>query len=275
MLPAKAGKRTNLDMVRKAAVFDGIEAEMRSWSWTIAIGRLIAGEWVQRVIARLHQEIAGFDVPSERADGFQCNPERIRKMTKANLKSSTAAAPKSSEKEEFDGTAYVFHMVEVTGGKKVPVGTKSECIQAKVGPYGPFCRIVVEDREICVDAKHIKVLKPLAPARLAVLKAETDAAAEAVLIVSGIVKNETEKAVLIAHSGWFKARWFPKSFVTKLGEHDDAEQSLYEVPTWKVRADMGPDAVKALEGMQATFEAMLAPKAVPGKTTVIKGRKAK
>lgn len=201
----------------------------------------------------------------------------------AKIISKTVAAASSSTKA-FDPADYVFHIVEVAGGKKFEEGSQFECVKAGINRYGkPYLMINVDGIDDFIDPKNVTVLKPMAAAKAALVKSELEAAREAVIMLGGLIKNETEKAVLIQHHGWFKAKWFPKAFVTKLGDHEDGQQSIFEVPAWKVKADMGPDALAALEELQSGYEKMLEPakpepkagqSLVTGKTTIIR-RKAK
>lgn len=193
----------------------------------------------------------------------------MKNTTKA---AASEASSKPTREELLASVAGLeFQTVQITGGKKFPVGEKFECIKVGVSKWGKaYTILMVEGEEQFCDPGNVKALKPLLPARIAAIKASLEEARDAVLILSGSVKNESDSAVLIKHHGWFKPRWFPKSLISVLGEHEDGEQSLYEVPAWKIRADHGPDGVAALEALQDGFNAMLQPKAVPGKTSLIR-----
>jgi hypothetical protein len=166
---------------------------------------------------------------------------------------------------------FEFKTVEIIGGKKFPIGEKFECVKVGISKWQkPYVIISVNGEDEFCDPKNLKALKPLLPARAALVKAEQEEKKNAVIILSGIIKAETEKAVGIKHHAWFKTVWFPKTLITELGNHEDGEQVLYEVPVWKVQAEHGSDGVEALRALQPGFEKMLQPKAVVGKTTVIR-----
>ena len=177
----------------------------------------------------------------------------------ANTKTAkTETAPKSREELLATVAGFEFHTCEIVGGRNFPLGEKFDCIKVGISSYGkPYTVISVNGEDKFCDPKNLKVLKPMTEAKAVAAKAALEEAKEATLIVGGTVKNESEKAVLIAHHGWFKPKWFPKSLVTLLGDHEDGEQSLYEVPRWKIAADHGPDGLKALQGLQSAYEAML------------------
>jgi hypothetical protein len=196
-------------------------------------------------------------------------------MTKTAKTAAASKTPSSREELLSEVKQFEFQTVEIVGGRKFPIGEKFDCIKVGISSYGkPYTILSVNGVDQFCDPRNLKVLKPMVPAKAAAAKAALEEAKEATLIVSGTIKNESEKAVLLSHHGWFKAKWFPKSLITKLGDHEDGEQSLYEVPRWKVLADHGPNGVKDLEGLQAGFEAMLEieeepapqPKAVVRKT---------
>jgi len=200
-------------------------------------------------------------------------------MTKTakNTASSKTSAKASKTREEMltELSAFLFHTCEIVGGRNFPIGEKFDCVKVGVSGYGkPYTVLSVNGEDKFCDPKNLKPLKALTDAKAAAAKAAQDEAREATLIVSGTIKNESEKAVLLQHHMWFKPRWFPKSLITLLGDHEDGEQKLYEVPRWKVQADHGPMGVAALEDLPEGFEEMLAeaekPKAIVGKTSLIK-----
>lgn len=185
-------------------------------------------------------------------------------------KSTETSSNKTKEELLSDVAHFEFQTVEIMKGKNFPIHEKYECVKVGISHYGkPYVLITVDDTDRFCDPKNLKALKPLSPARIAAIKARLEADREATLIVSGTIKSESEKAVLLSHHGWYKAKWFPKSLISVLGDHEDGEQKLYEVPLWKIKVD-GPDVVAALEALQDGFVKMLRPKSIVGKTTLIK-----
>lgn len=185
------------------------------------------------------------------------------KTTKTVAKTAAKAESKVKSRDELLASVadLEFQMVEITGGKKLPKGKQFEVVKVGVSKWNkPYVILQVEDTEVFFDPAHVKAVKALSAARIAAVKAKVEADKEQVLILSGVVKNESEKAVLIKHHAWFRPVWFPKALVTTLGDHEDGEQELFEVPMWKVRADHGPQGVAALEELQSGFEKMLTKK---------------
>jgi hypothetical protein len=191
-------------------------------------------------------------------------------MTKT---AKTVAKSEVSSREELLASVsqFEFQTCEIVGGRNFPIGEKFDCIKVGVSGYGkPYTVISVNGEDRFCDPKNLKVLKPMTEAKIAAAKAALEEAKEATLIVGGTIKNESEKAVLISHHGWFKPKWFPKSLVTKIGDHEDGEQNLYEVPRWKIHADHGPAGVKALAALQDGYEAMLEPEEKPEPKVVVR-----
>lgn len=186
---------------------------------------------------------------------------KFSKTAKSATKVASKAAPKAAtSREELleEVSAFEFQTVEIIGGRNFPKGEKFDCIKVGISGYGkPYTVLSVNGEDKFCDPKNLKVLRPMAPAKIAAAKAALEEAKEATLIVGGTIKNESEKAVLLSHHMWFKAKWFPKSLITVIGDHEDGEQTLYEVPRWKVLADHGPKGVADLEGLQDGYEAML------------------
>jgi hypothetical protein len=211
-------------------------------------------------------------------------------MAKFMKKLAETTADVSPKAKEFVAADYLFHVVEVTGGKKLEKGTKAECIKAGKGRFGNYLLLNVDGDEVFVNPGQVKVLKAVDAAKAALLKAEVEARAEETHIVGGIIQRETfdrvedgvEKkgAVLVKHHGWFKALWFPKPFVVILQDHDDGEQVLLEIATWKIRSQIGPRGIQDLDALQEGYQAMITPPAKPepkagrslvtGKTTIIR-----
>lgn len=168
------------------------------------------------------------------------------------------AAPLSREELLEEVREFEFQTCEIVGGRKFEIGAKFDCIKVGISSYGKAYTVLsVNGEDQFCDPKNLKVLRPMTEAKIAASKAALEEAKEATLIVSGTIKNESEKAVLLSHHNWFKPKWFPKTLITKLGDHEDGEQSLYEVPRWKILADHGPNGVKELQALQAGFEEML------------------
>lgn len=185
-------------------------------------------------------------------------------MSIAKKTAKTVVASEKPTREELLASVagLEFQTVEIVSGRKFPIGEKFDCVKVGVSKWGKAYAVlsVDGDDQFC-DPANLKAVKAFAPAKIAATTAKLEADKEATLVVSGTVKRESENAVLISHHGWFKPRWFPKSLITVIGDHEDGEQSLYEVPTWKVRADHGPQGVAALESLQEGFQEMLNPKA--------------
>lgn len=194
-------------------------------------------------------------------------------MSKYTSKKIAALKPSTKvEEEKIDPAKFAFNMVEVTGGKQF-LGQKAECVKSGVTRWKrPFAILVIDDEEEFVNPAHLKIVKPLPEARVAAIKAKQEADREAVIMIGGIVKQESEKAILFSHHAWFRPMWFPKSMVTKIGDHDDGKQTIFEFPLWKIKRELNEEAFAALESLQSGYEKMLAPKAVPGKTSLIKRR---
>jgi hypothetical protein len=168
------------------------------------------------------------------------------------------AAPSSREELLAEVQEFEFQTCEIVGGRKFPLGEKFDCVKVGISSYGKAYTVLsVNGEDQFCDPKNLKVLKPMTEAKVAAAKAALEEAKEATLIVSGTIKNESEKAVLLSHHNWYKAKWFPKTLITKIGDHEDGEQSLYEVPRWKILADHGPAGVKELQALQEGFEEML------------------
>lgn len=168
------------------------------------------------------------------------------------------AAPSSREELLEAVREFEFQTCEIVSGRKFEIGAKFDCVKVGISSYGKAYTVLSVDGEdqFC-DPKNLKVLRPMSEAKIAASKAALEEAKEATLIVSGTIKNESEKAVLLSHHNWFKAKWFPKTLITKLGDHEDGEQSLYEVPRWKILADHGPAGVRELQALQEGYEEML------------------
>lgn len=186
--------------------------------------------------------------------------------TKTAAKVAAASSEKKVSREELLATVtpFEFQTCEIVAGRNFPIGEKFDCIKVGISSYGkPYTVISVNGEDRFCDPKNLKVLKPMSDAQKASAKAELEAAKEATMIVGGTIKNESEKAVLLSHHMWFKPRWFPKSLIVLLGEHEDGEQNLYEVPAWKVKADHGPKGIADLQSLQEGYEAMLEPEEKP------------
>jgi hypothetical protein len=187
-------------------------------------------------------------------------------MAKTAKITTTAASSERMSREELLASVagLEFQTCEIIGGKKFPKGEKFDCIKVGVSKWGKaYAVISVDGDDQFCDPANLKPLKALVPAKVALVKAGLEEARDAVIVVSGTIKRESENAVLLSHHGWFKPRWFPKSLITNLGDHEDGEQNLYEVPVWKIKADHGPLGVEALEALQEGFQKMLTPKAKP------------
>jgi hypothetical protein len=193
-------------------------------------------------------------------------------MSKTATKTVAASSEKMTRDELLATVSpFEFQTCEIVAGRNFPIGEKFDCIKVGISSYGkPYTVISVNGTDKFCDPKNLKVLKPMVEAKVAAAKAALEEAKEATLIVGGTVKNESEKAVLISHHGWFKPKWFPKSLVTKIGDHEDGEQNLYEVPRWKIQADHGPDGVKALQSLQDGYEKMLEPEEKPEPVKVVR-----
>jgi hypothetical protein len=193
---------------------------------------------------------------------------KSQKTATATVSEKTAISKLSYEEKMAIVQPFLFHQVEVTKGKKFPIGDKYDCVKIGINKWGyPFCLLSIDGEEVFSDPANLKALKPFAPAKAALAKAAVEASSDATLIVSGTIKAETQGkkdgkgSVLLVHHNWYKPRFIPKSLISKVGEHEDGVQSLFEIPAWKVKADGGPRDVADLEALQEGFQKMLTKKA--------------
>jgi hypothetical protein len=76
-------------------------------------------------------------------------------------------------------------------------------------------------------------------------------------MIPASVGLEREKAVQLRYSGWFKAMWFAKESVEEIGATGTEGVAVYEVPAWKIKQEMGGDALEALEAKQGEFAKLI------------------
>lgn len=169
----------------------------------------------------------------------------------------------ASIREEFP---VEFHHCEITGGSKdraekdprYAVGSKVDCVWVGANRYlGQSARIAFSDgSEGFIDPKFLKKGKPFTDAEKAKAMAERQAEADDTVYIAATVTRENDNAVLIEYQGWFSGKWFPKKLVTKTGA-TDGELPIWEIPAWKVRKDIGNDALDHLRSKQDRWTAMV------------------
>lgn len=156
--------------------------------------------------------------------------------------------------------ALKFHFATISGGRKLPEGTKVEVVNVGVNRFNKeyaMVNVPGMDTVQFIDPKFLTIGAKLPAPRIAVLEAEREAASSEVLIIPGIIQQERDKSVLLEYSGWFKGVWFPKTMIEHVGDHEDGIHKLYEVPAWKVRKDRGADSAAILTAMQDKLAAMV------------------
>lgn len=152
-----------------------------------------------------------------------------------------------------------FHHCEITGGSETriakdgryAIGAKVDCTWVGANKFlGQSARITFSDGSTgFIDPKFLKAGKPFSDAEKAKAMAEREAETSDTLYIAATISRENDKAVLMEYQGWYAAKWFPKTMVTKTGAMD-GDIPIWEIPVWKVRKDIGNDAVAALMAKQ-------------------------
>jgi hypothetical protein len=160
-------------------------------------------------------------------------------------------------KEEFG--ELVYHNVTINGARKFENGTAGECLFVGVSKFlQPMAIVALKDGENAyVQPRFLKKGKPIDAKRKAFLEAEREAASSETVMLPAMVGKETERAVLLQYSGWFKGMWFNKENVEKIGDTATEGVSVFEVPVWKIRQSMGQDAVDGVKAKQADFAKLI------------------
>lgn len=181
--------------------------------------------------------------------------------TAAKAKPAATNANDNGRKElPAEYAALKFHFATISGGRKLPEGTKVEVVNVGVNRFNKeYAMVNVPGMETVqfIDPKFLTIGAKLPAPRIAVLEAEREAASSEVLIIPGIIQQERDKSVLLEYSGWFKGVWFPKTMIEHVGDHTDGIRKLYEVPAWKVRKDRGGDSASTLAAMQDELTEMV------------------
>lgn len=167
----------------------------------------------------------------------------------------TKAERKAEVQKDFAGL--MMHNVTVTSGKKIPQGTEGECIWLGVSKWlQPLAQITVqgEDAPLWIDPNHLTAGKPLSTARKSAIEAEQAEQSEKTVYMPGRCTRETDNGVTLRHAGFFRELSFSKKDVAEVGEMKDG-MTLYEVPAWKIRAEIGQMAVDMLDANRETYEA--------------------
>jgi hypothetical protein len=185
------------------------------------------------------------------------------KNTASNTASKDAVSGKTwyerkkelTEKVRAEFGDFVYHNIEIHGARKYEDGTKGECVFVGSSKYiQPMAIINFPDgKQGFIQPRFMKKGKPIDAKRKALLEAEREAESGHTVMIPASVGLEREKAVQLRYKGWFKAMWFAKESVEEIGATATEGVSLYEVPAWKIKQEMGQDALDALEAKQAEF----------------------
>jgi hypothetical protein len=206
---------------------------------------------------------------------------KTTKTTKAASKKQTKTTVLTDELKALE-----FQSVEVTGGKKFPVGTKAVVLKVDMSKkYSTVYAIIRPEGttdSLFIDPQWLKAIGSIKPAKKAALSAELEADREATLLVAGKVREERETSILLDHHGWYQSRWFPKSLITLMAtEPLENGEFIYEAPRWKVKQLIKDKGIEALEELQSLYQdhidaeneaavAAKAAKAKPAKPELIK-----
>ena len=156
----------------------------------------------------------------------------------------------------------VYHNVTIKGAKKFEDGTKGECLAVGASKWiQPFAMIALPDGEtVFVQPRFVVKGKPIDAKRKALLEAEREAKASETVMLPASIGKESEKAVQLRYKGWFKPMWFSKENVQHLGDTAEEGIAVYEVSTWKIKQEMGEDALEALVAKQGEFAKLMVDK---------------
>jgi hypothetical protein len=149
-----------------------------------------------------------------------------------------------------------FKVVQVTGGRKFPEGMKADCIKVGISKrYNrPYALLSVKGKKEFIDPKFLRIIGDMDKAKVALLQSEMETATNATLLVAGSIAEERENAVKFQHSGWYSPLWLPKSLISVICEVPETEESIYEVPEWKILSTRKEAGVEALKGLQDGYQ---------------------
>lgn len=164
-----------------------------------------------------------------------------------------------TEKVKAEFGDLVYHNVTINGARKIEDGTKAECIYVGASKYlQPMAIVTFADgSKGYTQPRFLTKGKPIDAKRKALLEAEREAEASHTVMLPASVGAEREKAVQLRYSGWFRALWFTKESVERIGGTATDGVDMFEVPAWKIKQEMGADALEALEGKQAEFAKLI------------------
>lgn len=187
----------------------------------------------------------------------------VANATKAATKAANKPAEKPAETKkvsELTGT-----MCKVVSGRKHK-GETVGILWASIKPngYGSMLARAYHgkhsaENEFWIDQKHLEKTDAKVPADVMdAYNKQREAEIGEMFYIAAHVGRETDKAVSLRYSGWYKDVWFPKADIEKtdkylvVGSGDDAtETPIYEIAAWRVRKECGNDSYNALKGKQA------------------------
>lgn len=189
-----------------------------------------------------------------------------KNASKAPAKEAPAKAPETTAadaRKVAKATAefLVGKLVKVNGGRKFK-DQKAIVGWGGVNKFGSAIVRAAVDGEDAIqffDAKHLEVLADAdKKSAAAVIKRITDER-DATLYIAATVYQERDKAIQLGYAGWFKRIWFTKEMVSDTGAtlNDEAKTQIFEIPVWKVKSEVGGDAVEMLRSKQAELEALV------------------
>lgn len=155
--------------------------------------------------------------------------------------------------EEFGNLKY--QVCEFIKGKKIPLGTKCECVFIGVNRYlDPMAVVYIGDSEEPTFTKpaYLKPIKPMDKAKVARIEAERKQEAEETVLVIGRILREEDDFVVFHYSGWFGPKSFGKSLIETVKVFEDGTVAV-SIDAWKIKADVGPDALDVLRSKQDEF----------------------
>ena len=112
-------------------------------------------------------------------------------------------------------------------------------------------------KPLFVDPGKLTKGKAMDKAKVARLQSEREEANSATVLVPGTVRRQTDSGIMLAYHGWMKAIFFtPTMIVKREGTMPRAvgdttiDLDIFEVPAWKVKQEVGQDALDALLAKQ-------------------------
>lgn len=193
----------------------------------------------------------------------------MAKNTTKTAKADTATrywdAKKAKTEEVRKEFPFAMHNCEMLSDRKsggevvIPKGSTVKCIWIGANKFLRGQAIVLyKGDQFFVEPKMLKKGKPMDKGEVARLEAEREEASSATVLVYGEVRKQTDKGILLAYPGWMKNLFFTTTMVAKrdgtfpyVRGKDTLNLDIYEVPQWKVKQEVGQDALDALLAKQA------------------------